>query len=62
MQMSCSGSACFSGRLSCGHASLGCESEVTEFGVSLTLNTKFAGVGILTELFERGERKRKRSS
>lgn len=34
----------------------GCEFQDTGFGVSLTLNAKFAGVGVLTEPFG-GERK-----
>lgn len=47
----CSGSACFSKGLSCARASPGCEFQNTGSGVSLILNAKFAGVGIVTEPF-----------
>lgn len=53
----CSRSACFSESMSCSHASPGSEFQDTGFGVSLTLNAKFAGVGILTEWF--GEEREK---
>lgn len=39
-----------------GCASPGCEFQNTGFGVSLTLNAKFAGVGILTEPFVGGKK------